>query len=201
MLKHKSFAYFIILKREFSSGYMRKKPSNPTKLKYFNHLLQEGLISATPNGYRLKNLRGSIKIIYGYQFRILDHSKNLTEMTQHIIDSLVRNKLHQQYHSAKAHLVAVKGRVVKGRGSNSMETHFLSGRATAMTSCRSIGDLFGISHVTANISLNRLVKLGYVKFNIVKNKISKLEYQTKQILFQCERYLTRCYRVRFESCI
>lgn len=218
MKQHKSFAFFIILKREFSSGYMRKKPSNPTKLKYFNHLLQEGLISATQRGYRLKNFRDSITQVYGYQFKIINYSHNIQDMSEYVVDGLVYNKLKQQYRAAKSLLVAKTGNVVRKKGLMSIQNALLAGKIhkltpngvvtenfNVMTSSRAIADKIGISQTMANNVLKRLEKLGMFKFDPLRKGQPKVQKYVKGIfnnpnyVWYCERYLVNIVNVPFNS--
>lgn len=216
MLKHKSFAYFIILKREYSSGYMRKKPTNPTKLKYFNHLIKAGLISGTNKGWRLKNLRGAINDIYGYQFKIINYSNNIQEMTEFILDGLVFNKLKQQYRAAKSLLATKTGNVVRKKGSRSVRTFLLAGKIHVQTkdcfkektfdiktSSRSMAKSIGISQTMANYILNRIEKIKMIEFDITKKGQRITKYikgiYNERYVWTCERYLIDIIKVPFNS--
>ena len=112
---------------------MRKKPTNPTKLKYFNQLLEKGLISATQNGFRLINLRDEIHNVFGYQFKIINFSYNIQQMSEYIVDALVFNKLKQQFRAAKSLLVAKTGNVVRKKGLMSIQTSLLAGKIHKLT--------------------------------------------------------------------
>lgn len=197
---------------------MRKKPSNPTKLKYFNHLLNDGLISATKNGYRLKKLRSSINQIYGYQFKIINFSYNTQEMSEYLIDSLVYNKLKQQYRAAKSLLVAKTGNVVRKKGLMSIQSALLAGKIhkithngvitenfNVMTSSRDVADKIGLSQTMANSVLKRLEKLGSIKFDPQRKCQPKIQkyikgmFNNPNYVWFCERYLVDIANVPFNS--
>lgn len=193
MIPHKSFAYFIILKREFSSGYMQRKPTNPTKLKYFNYLLEKGLISGTKNGYRLINLRKGMRILYTYEFKILKRFDNICEMSNAILESLTYNKLKQQIHSAKSYLENKRGIQIRGKCLFSLKSQLLTGNANCRTSSRAIAKEFDISQKTANSILNKIEKSKLIVFDKSKKDSNKhIGKYVKGIfnkrLWLCERY-------------
>lgn len=203
MKKITLFAYYVILKRRFKSGYFHFSQihdgtvSYRTAIKYHKKLLAEGYISPTKNGFRLRNFRQAMNNCFGYIFRIHGFSETLKGIQNDITDSLTKNKLRQQYLVAKHNLALKLGKMYDLNKRHFVYHSFLTGKANAITSCRSIAKLLGISISEANDSLNRLEKQKLVHIERKDQKITKQKIRTG--LFEGERYVCSVSNTRFVS--
>lgn len=205
MKKIRLFAYYIILKRRFKSGYFHFDQihdgtvSYRTAIKYHKELIASGAIAATKNGFRLRKFRQAMNDCFGYIFRIHGFSETLKGIQQDITDSLTKNKLRQQYLLAKRDLALKLGKMYDLNKRHFVYHSFLTGKANAITSCRSIAKLLGISISEANDSLNRLEKQKLVHIERKEQKVTKDKIRTG--IFEGERYVCAVKNTRFISMI
>lgn len=203
MKKIKLFAYYIILKRRFKSGYFRLSQihdgtvSYRTAIKYHKQLVSFGYITPTKNGFRLRKFRYVMMCCFGKTFSIHGISETIKGIQQDIIDSLTKNKLRQQYLMAITDLASKLGKMYDLKKRNFVYHSLLSGKANAITSSRSIARELGISNSEANDSLNRLVKQKLVHIERKEQKITK--HKIRSGIFEGERYVCAVKKTRFVS--
>lgn len=181
---------------------MHKAPVNRTHKKYFNKLLEKGIVTPTKNGYQLRHLRTAITTEFGYQFQIIGIFDTVKKTHDIILGALSLNKLHQQKYAAKYYLEAVKGRVVKQKGHQSIDARLLAGEATVMFSSRSLAKVTGMSHTTTNKIIKRLAAKKLITFRKCKNNFDQFEFNTRKFAWKCERFLTYSFKQSaFQSCL
>jgi len=190
-----------MLKAKHTSGFMHKAPVTQTHKKYFNILVQKGIITPTKNGFQLRHLRTAMTTEFGYQFQIIGIYDTVKKTHDIILGALSLNKLQQQKYAAKRYLETTLGRVVTKTGHRSLDIRLLAGDAKVMFSSRSLAKVTGMSHTTTNKIINRLEKGGMIKIKHSKNLFDQFEFNTRKFAWKCERFLLQSFKKSFYSCL
>lgn len=162
----RTLAAWLLFKRQFKTGHIHKQSnikfvSHATRVKYFNRLMQFGLIEADPNfGYRCISLRRATQQIAGFKGNykpVILNRTTINDLIKQLRAIVLRSSLQQQRYVRLQSLDKSKARL---RENSTGRQH---NAATLILSDKGAGRIIRMSQATGRRLKQWLKKIGLLK--------------------------------------